>query len=218
MKKTPISIMLADDHMMFRSALHMRLDAEPDLTVIASVDDAQGAIEQATSLQPDIALLDIDMPGQCSFEAARQIKISSPETRIAFISGFDNDQYIEQVLALNASGYILKTESPEALANAIRSMMSGSKYFSGQLRSRMLSNPSGNRSQREKTRLGTLTRREREVLRYIAQGMSKKQIAILIHLSPRTVEAHCRRLMEKLAIHDRVELARYAIREGFAEV
>jgi len=214
----PVSILLADDHALVRGTLRSHLEIEPDMTVVADVGDADEALAQAKKLNPNIVLLDIDMPGTLCFEAARRIKIFCPETRILFLSAFSSDRYIEQALAVEASGYITKGEPPEVVVRAIRSVMTGAAYYSPQVQTRFVVDERGVRlAQPTQTRVSSLSQREMEVLRYIARGLSKKQIAALMHISVSTVDAHSARLMNKLDIHDRVELARYAIREGLAE-
>lgn len=214
----PISILLADDHEMVRAMLARWLDAESDLEVVASVDNADDAISEAARLRPAIILMDIDMPGRHCFDAARTIKEQWPDTRIIFLSAFSNDRFIEDALAVQASGYVTKDEPPETVIHAIRQAVSGAAYFSPKVQARIVVDPRGARlAQEKKSRVSTLTRREMEVLRYVARGLSKKEIAGTMHVGVKTVEHHANSLMGKLDIHDRVELARFAIREGVAE-
>ncbi|MFQ5429793.1 MAG: LuxR C-terminal-related transcriptional regulator, partial [Phycisphaerae bacterium] len=181
----------------------------------ASADEA---LRIAARKNPDIILMDIDMPGLSCFEAARSLSIQQPELRIIFLSAFLHDKYIEQALEAQAHGYITKREPPEQVVAAIREVVSGGAYFSSEVQSRIVVDSSGAKLRHEsRSRASTLSRRELEVLRYIARGAGKKQIASITHLSVKTVEHHTTRLMAKLDIHDRVELTRFAIREGLAE-
>jgi DNA-binding NarL/FixJ family response regulator len=166
-----------------------------------------------------VALLDIDMPGLSSFEAARTIGIHSPATRIIFLSAFVRDHYVEQAVEVKASGYLTKTQSPEAVADAIRLVASGSTCYAPEVQMRIvLDNDCPRLDRSERSLLSGLTSRELEVLRQIAAGHSKKEIAGLLHLSEKTVETHSQRVMDKLDIHDRVGLARFAIREGLSQL
>jgi DNA-binding NarL/FixJ family response regulator len=214
----PISILVADDHALIRSMLESQLAAEPDMKVVASVADARRAVEEARALAPDVVLMDIDMPGLLSFEAARTIRRYCSTTRVIFLSAFFHDRYIEEALRAEASGYVTKNESPGALVAAIRKVSRGFTYFSPEVQDRLVVGVDGlSLKRRPRTRGLLLTDRETETLRYVAQGLSKKEIAGLMDLSVRTVDAHVRNVMTKLNIHDRVELTRFAIREGLAE-
>lgn len=214
-----ISVLLVDDHALVRDSLANWLRAEEGITVVGEVGTADEAVAMAIQHQPDIVLMDIDMPGLLSFEAARIIRMRSERTRIVFLSAFSSDRYIEDALVAEAAGYITKTQPPEAVVKAVRSVAAGGVYFSPEIQRRIVVDSGGARLGREgKTRVSALTPRELEVLRYLARGLSKKQIAGTMHLSVKTVDNHSASLMAKLDIHDRVELARFAIREGLAEV
>ncbi|MFQ5490210.1 MAG: response regulator [Phycisphaerae bacterium] len=213
-----ISVLLADDHAMVRDTLRDRLNRESDIRVLAVVADADAAIARACELKPDIVVLDIDMPGQVSFAAARSIKSQCPDTRIMFLSAFFHDSYIEDALAAGATGYVTKDEPPDVLITAIRRAVRGVAYFSPKVQGRIVVGTHGVQFDGAvRSRLGTLTPRESEIIRYIARGLSKKEIGTVMHISVKTVNRHCENLMTKLDIHDRVELTRFAIREGLAE-
>jgi DNA-binding NarL/FixJ family response regulator len=214
-----IKVLIADDHALLLEAVGERLSQEPDLTVVSRVYNADDAVVMAARHQPDVVLLDIDLPGKASFDAARQIKADRPETHVVYLSAFSNDRYIEDALRSGCSGYLTKDEPMETVIQAIRSAVDNGAYYSPRIRERLVVDP-------EKgltldidgvTKASTLTPRELEVLRYLAQGMSKKQIAGKVHRSVSTIDKHVENLMRKLEIHDRVELARYAIREGLIE-
>jgi len=214
----PITVILADDHAMLRATLANCLDNAPDMKVVASVGDAEAALAEALKLKPDVVVLDIDMPGLVSFDAARRLRARCPEIRIVFLSAFFHDRYIEQALAVQASGYVTKNEPPASLLDAIRSAVSGACYYSPEVLSRIVVTPQGAMlPSSRRSRASTLTQRELEVLRYLARGLAKKEIASLMHISVNTVNRHSDSLMAKLDIHDRVQLAGFAIREGLAE-
>ena len=213
-----LAILIADDHALVRKTLRRTLETEPDLFVVADVATTDEAIAEARRQKPDIVLLDVDMPGVVSFDAARTIRSENPAVRVVFLSAYFQDRYIAQALAVGASGYVTKNEPPEVLIQAIRDVAAGSAYYSPEVRARIVLDASGSGlGQAVRARAGALTERELQVLRYVARGMSKREIADVLHLSERTVNCHCASLMTKLNIHDRVELARYAIREGLIE-
>jgi len=213
-----ISILIADDHDSVRELLKYRLDSQADMKVVAHVGDADAAAVQASTLQPDIVLMDIDMPGLSAFAAAERIGSACPKTRIIFFTAFIRDRFIEQALAVQAWGYVTKTETADVVVKAIRNVASGFAYFSPAVQARLVMGPKGPRLAQENQSLSSsLTDREREVLCYIARGMPKKDIADTMCVSVKTVDFHCSNLMDKLRIHDRVELARFAIREGLID-
>ncbi|TWT45755.1 Transcriptional regulatory protein LiaR [Phycisphaerae bacterium RAS1] len=212
-----ISVVLADDHAMVRDALAAWFAGQPDIKIVATAETTNEAVAAAVMHSPDVALLDIDMPGILAFDAAREIRRRSPNTRILFVSGFLSDRYIEQALAAGAGGYLTKGESPEKIAEAIRAMAAGAASFSADVQERIVIGPDGPHAAGGRTRAATLSPRELSVLRYVAQGMPKKEIAVLMNIGMKTVEKHVENIMRKLDIHDRVELARFAIREGMAE-
>lgn len=214
----PVSVLLVDDHALVRDSLSNWLRSEDDINVVASVGSADEAIAEALRFKPDIVLMDIDMPGLLCFDAAQVIRTRCPSTRILFLSAFFSDRYIEDALAAGASGYLTKGVAPEAVVKAVRDVAHGGVSFSPEVQQRLVIDSGGVRlGAATKTRVSTLTPRELEVLRYLARGLSKKEIAATMHLSVKTVDNHSASLMSKLDIHDRVELARFAIREGLAE-
>jgi DNA-binding NarL/FixJ family response regulator len=215
---TTIRVILADDHALVRSTLAEWLRTQSDLKVDAQVNNADDAVNEAIRLAPNVVVLDIDMPGLSCFDAARTIRSRLPQTKIVFLSAFLHDRYIDEALRCGASAFLTKGESPQKVAEAIRTVANGGAFFSPEVQGRMVIDSGGVRlADGPTTRVQTLTQRELEVLRYIARGMSKKEIANVMHLSVKTVDNHSTSLMSKLDIHDRVELARFAIREGLAE-
>ena len=213
-----IRILLVDDHALVREALAVQLSNMVEFDVVGMAEDAGDGLNAAIDLSPDVVVMDIDMPGMICFDAAERIKSRLEEVKIIFLSSAFHDHYIESALKIGASGYLHKGEPTETLAMAIREVAAGGFYFSDEIRDRIVEKDgSYSLAEGAKMRSKTLTDREVEVLRYLARGLTKKEIAGLMHLSPKTIESHCARLMDKLDIHDRVELARYAIREGLTE-
>lgn len=219
LKLKRVRIVLIDDHAMVRDSLASWLSQETDIEVVAVAPDADAGTEAVLDMRPDVVLMDIDMPGLSCFDAARQILRQLPEVHIVFLSAFTNDSYIQQALAVEARGYLTKRETPGTIVEAIRSIVQGGVHFSKEVQGRIVIDGEKVRLEQagEATCGSTLTARELEVLRYIARGMAKKDIGTTMHLSVKTVENHSNSIMTKLRIHNRVELARYAIREGLAE-
>jgi DNA-binding NarL/FixJ family response regulator len=212
-----IKVLLADDHTLVRRAVGRVLHESPSIAVVAEVGNADDAIAAALRYQPNVVVLDIDMPGIASFDAARTITARVPNAKILFLSAFTHDRYIEAALAAGALGYLSKNEPPEKVVEAIRAVAVGQCYFSPEVQSRLVIDSDGVHLGQSTSRASLLTNREMEVLRYIARGLSKKEIAKTMHLSVKTVENHSASIMSRLDIHDRVELTRFAIREGLIE-
>lgn len=217
----PITVLLVDDHAMLREALSARLASKIDIEVAGTAGTADEGVALAQRLEPAVVLMDIDMPGRICFAAAKDIVALNPQTRMIYLSAFSSDRYIQDALEAHALSYLTKDQSPEVVVHAIRQAAQGLSTFSPSVRDRLtvgknnkLTLAAGDAPQ---TKASTLTPRELEMLRYLARGMSKKEIAATIHRSYGTVDKHVEKLMNKLDIHDRVELARFAIREGLAE-
>ncbi|MBI5866374.1 MAG: response regulator transcription factor [Planctomycetes bacterium] len=213
-----ISILLADDHKLVRDTFAHWLSGIEDFRVVGVAANAESAVLEAVRTQPDLAILDVDMPGAGSFQAASTIRIRTPKTRVLFLSAYSNDRYIEQAIGAGASGYASKSEPLETVEKAIRAVVRGERYFSPEAMSRIVvERDRAGSAGTIQTRRSSLTDREIEVLRYLARGMAKKEIATVMSLSLGTVNNHAANLMRKLDIHDRVELTRFAIREGLIE-
>ncbi len=213
-----VRILLVDDHALLRDALGERLHREDSLDVVGTASTAEEAIELARSLRPDIILMDIDMPGLTCFEAAKRILQEREHVRIVFLSAYTHDHYIEEALSVGAMGYLTKAEPPDRVISAIREVAEDHTCFSDAVLNRIVFEDCGAKlATTGKSRVSTLTNREVEILRYLARGLGKKEIARIVHVSTKTVDKHTENLMRKLDIHDRVELARFAIREGLAE-
>lgn len=213
-----IRILIADDHTLVRRSLARFVTDTAQIEVVADVGSADEAIDAAIRHTPDVAVFDIDMPGISSFDAARTIHARSPKTKFLFLSAFTHDRYIDAALGCGALGYLTKTEPPENVVRAIRAVAAGQSFFSAEVQQRIVIGEDGvHLAQEAPGSISSLTNREVEVLRYIATGMSKKEIAQTMHLSVKTVENHAASIMARLDLHDRVALTRFAIREGLIE-
>jgi DNA-binding NarL/FixJ family response regulator len=211
-----IRVLVVDDHAIVRGALTERLQREHGISVAGTAATGDEAIRQAAECRPDVVLMDIDMPGVLCFDAAQTILSLVPEARLVFLSGFVSDRYIEQALAVCARGYLVKRESLDTVVDAVREVAAGGVAFSDDVHARLVVDGHHARLAEPgpRTRVNTLTPRESEVLIYLARGLAKKEIGGLMHISTKTVDHHTVQIMNKLEIHDRVELARFAIREG----
>ena len=207
-------VLLTDDHTLFRQAIRTLLSAEPDLEVVGEAANAAESVAFAQQLRPDIVLMDIGMAGMSSFEATRQIRRDRPETRVLFLSMYDDEDYLAESMEIGASGYVLKDSPAEQLLTGIREIQRGGSYLSPRLLTRLVD---GFRMQgrgiERQPRFGTLTKREREILKLLAEGKSVKEIASGFDLSVKTVEAHKFNLMRKLDIHNKAQLVQYAIQK-----
>ena len=209
-----IKILLTDDHTLFRQGIRTLLSAETDLEVVGESGNAMDAVALAQQVRPDVILMDIGMPGMSSFEATRLIRKDRPDTKVVFLSMYDDDDYLAECVEMGASGYVLKDSPAEQLVTAIREVARGGSYLSPRLLTRLVDDlRSQNRGQPRQPRFGTLTKREREILKLLAEGKSVKEIAGVFILSVKTVEAHKFNLMRKLDIHNKAQLVQYAIQK-----
>jgi DNA-binding NarL/FixJ family response regulator len=209
-----IRVLITDDHAMFRQGVRTLLAAEPDLEVAGEAKDAAEAVSMSRQSRPDVVLMDIGMTGMSSFEATRVIRKERPETRVVFLSMYDDDEYLAECVSIGASGYILKESPAEQLLTAIREVHRGGSYLSPRLLTRLVDDfRTQGREPIRQPRFGTLTKREREILKMLAEGQSVKEIATAFELSVKTVEAHKFNLMRKLDIHNKAQLVQYAIQK-----
>ncbi len=210
--KSPVRILLADDHAIVRDGLRSLLSSD-GLQVVAQATDGREAVRLAREHQPDLAILDVSMPILNGIDAAREIGSASPKTQAILLTVHSEDQYVMEAVRAGIRGYVLKTQVTEDLMRAIREVAGGALYLSPSVSETVL------RALRAKSHASAdpLTPREREVLRLIADGKTTKQVAQLLGVSAKTADAHRTRLMAKLDIHETATLVRYAIRRGLIE-
>ncbi|MBZ5721520.1 MAG: response regulator transcription factor [Acidobacteriia bacterium] len=210
---------LVDDHTLFREGLRRLLESEADLEVVGEAGNAVEALSKIRELRPDVALMDIGMPGMSSFEAARLIEKNLPGTRIIFLTMFEDEEYLQQALNVGAAGYMLKDAPAANLISAVREVHQGRQCLSPRVaeklgdesRARFQASPGPERG-------SALTPREREVVKMIAEGNSVREIAGLLGLSAKTVEVHKFNLMRKLRIHNKAHLVTYAIQKKIVKI
>ncbi len=210
-----IRIVLVDDHTLFRQGIRTLLSAEPDIEIVGEAGNAADAVTVAGQARPDVILMDIGMNGMSSFEATRQIRKERPETRVIFLSMYDDEDYLAECVDIGANGYVLKESPADQLLTAVREVHRGGSYLSPRLLTRLVADfrASGRDGIPRQPRFATLTKREREILKMLAEGSSVKDIATYFQLSVKTVEAHKFNLMRKLDIHNKAQLVQYAIQK-----
>jgi DNA-binding NarL/FixJ family response regulator len=215
-------IVLIDDHEIVRLGLSHVINAEKDLEVIAQSGDAQSGLHEILSHKPDIAVVDINMPGMNVFDMVRTALVQMPQLKVIFLTAYSTDSNVEKALSAGASGFVTKSESLGNIVIAIREVLAGhTPYLSSDVKQRMVllgriskdaTTEAIAKSMSSKKNL--LSPREVEVLSCVARGQSAKQIAGTLHISAKTVERHKSNIMSKLSLHTQVDLTRYAIREG----
>ena len=213
-----VRVLLVDDHTFVREMLERLFVRSELFEVVGKANSADEALEILEAVEVDVVIMDIDMPGGDCFEAAQRIRSGPSRADVLFLSAHVKDRFIESALKVGSRAYVTKTDSATALVAAVRTVAAGGSYFSPEVCKRLVVDderaPAGLDVEAARTKLGLLTPREIEILRLVARGLAKKQIAIKFDISRKTVDKHCENLMTKLDIHDRVKLARYAIREG----
>ncbi len=216
-----VRIVLADDHAILREGIRALLEDQPDMTVVGEAADGRIAVELARELQPTLIVMDIGMPLLNGLEATRQIKRECPQVAVLVLTMHDNEEYVSQILAAGASGYVLKRAASSELVMAIRAVASGQSYLSPAVTRLLIEGYIGRRPAEPAIVVDpfeSLTSREREVLQLVAEGHTNSQIAKLLNISLKTVKAHRSNLMHKLGLHDRGELIKLAIQRGIIEV
>lgn len=213
-----IHILLADDHTILRAGLKMMLNAQPDMEVVGEAHDGRQAIQETQRLQPDIVLMDITMPDMNGIVATRQIKKLVPDVKVLVLTMHENDEYVFQALRAGASGYMLKEAADTELITALHVVQSGQFYLSPTAQSVMVGDYLQRvRTGEERDSYSNLTEREREILKLVAEGYTNNQIAEQLVISPKTVDTHRTHVMDKLNLHSRAELVKYAMRRGLLE-
>lgn len=211
----PLRVLLADDHTLIRAGLRLVVEQQPDFTVVGEAEDGRQAVAMAESLQPDVVVMDIGMPGLNGIEACRQIRESRPQTEVVMLSMHSDEGYVLRSLKAGARAYLLKDSAEADLARAIRAAVEGKSFFSPAVGKVLLED-----YMRKLQRTGAedsyelLSAREREILQLVAEGKSSKEIANLLNLSVYTVETHRAKLMQKLNLRSVPEVILYAVRKG----
>jgi DNA-binding NarL/FixJ family response regulator len=219
MKK--IKILIADDHNIVREGLRALFRSAPGFAVIGEASDGEEVVRLADQLDPDVVIIDISMPKVNGIEATRRIKENNPAAKVLILTIHEGEEYVYQMIRAGANGYLLKNAGKKELFAAVQAVVEGERFFSPGISKLMLDEfirqvrePKAVKPSPEQQ----LTKRETEILRYIAQGLTNKKIAEKLFLSVRTVNTHRANLMQKLNIHDTAGLVRYAIQNGIVDI
>jgi RNA polymerase sigma factor (sigma-70 family) len=213
-----IRVLLADDHAMMRHGLRGILDAQDDIEVAGEAEDGLAAVEEAIRLRPDVVVMDIRMPRLDGIEATRRLVAQDSERfRVLVLTTFDLDEYVYEALHAGASGFMLKDAPLERLADAVRTVAAGEALLAPELTRRLIErHVTATKSEAAlRERIGELTEREREILRLLTRGLSNAEIGSELFLSEATVKTHVTRVLQKLAVRDRVQAVVLAYESGF---
>ena len=217
-KLKKIRVLLVDDHTILREGLRTILNAQPHIIVIAEAEDGRRGVKMACELEPDIVLMDISLPLLNGLEATRQIKKYRPEIQVIILSMHENEEFIRNALSLGAMGYILKDADSKEIMDAIQVVMNDDRVLSPAITRLVAADYLRWGDIRKGESIDGLSPREREVLQLIAEGYTNKEIAEILSISIKTVQAHRYNLMGKLDLHDRGELIKYAIQKKIIEI
>ncbi|BCS34840.1 DNA-binding response regulator [Luteitalea sp. TBR-22] len=210
---TPLRVVVTDDHALVRAGIRALLDRMPEVEVVAEGGTGEEALALVEALEPDVLLIDVALPGLSGLEVAARVRATHPRVKVIVLSIHDNEEYVMQALSAGAVGYLLKDAAASQLDLALAAVARNETYLSPAISRRVIDEYVSRVGGREPSSEG-LTPRQREVVRFIAQGKSVKEIAFLLDLSVKTVETHRAQAMERLGIHDVAGLVRYAMRTG----
>lgn len=212
-----IKVLLADDHAIIREGLRSMINAQPDMEVVGEADNGLAAWLKAKELRPDVAVMDVSMPEMNGAEAAERLRQDCPQVKVLALTVHEDKGYLRRLLKAGACGYVLKRAAVDDLARALRVVASGGTYIDPALAERVVGGYLRTHSGAGAARRGELSDRETEVLRLVAWGYSNKEMAAQLDISVRTVETYKVRLMEKLDFHNRSEIVRYALQQGWLQ-
>ena len=211
-----IKVLVADDHTVVREGIRHVLERTPGFTVVAEAASGADALRLAVTTQPDVAVLDVSMPGMSGLKVAAELRRTVPEARVLILSMYDNPEYVLEAVRAGAHGYILKDSAATDLRKAVEAVNAGESFFSPVIARRLSEAERGLLDRESRTgSLQQLTGRERDVLAGIARGLTNKEIAAELGISHRTVETHRESLMRKLRIHTVAGLTKFALETGF---
>ena len=219
MDHPPIRVVVVDDHRVVVESLSALLDLLPDFTVVGTATTVDEGAEIVLRTRPDVALFDVDFPGRDSFDVVPQLMKRAPSTRMAFLTAHLSDVFVSQAVRMDVGGYLLKDEQSAEVCAAIKRLHAGEYVFSDAVRDRLTwDSVSGRYNARADSMLCGLSVQQLSILRHLARGESVKEIARILGRYEKSIDSHKYRIMHRLGIHDRVELCRYAIREGLTVV
>jgi two-component system, NarL family, response regulator NreC len=213
-----INVFICDDHALFRDGLKAILREEPDVEIVGDAKDGREAVERVLKLRPDVVLMDVEMPELNGFEATRRITQAERKVKVLILTMYQEEEVVARCLDAGASGYVLKDASASQLVHAIETVHRGGKYLSPGALQQVVTHYLEGGERPGTTRYDTLSPREREIFKLLADGLSVKEIAARLGLSVKTIDVHKYNLMRKLDIHDRAGLIKYAIQKKLIRV
>jgi DNA-binding NarL/FixJ family response regulator len=212
--ETPIRVLLADDHPIVRAGIRAELEKLPQVQIVGEASDGRQAIDLTGTLQPNLVFMDISMKGLNGLEATARIVKEFPKVRVVILSMHQNEEYFWQALKAGASGYLLKKAATSELSTAVSRVLAGEIFLTREISTRLVKKFPLQQIAHQKSPLEQLTDRQREILQLIAEGQTTKAIALILKVSPKTVEYHRAKLMERLNIFDIPGLVRFALQSG----
>ncbi|HKQ61015.1 MAG TPA: response regulator transcription factor [Candidatus Polarisedimenticolaceae bacterium] len=212
-----IRVLIADDHAILREGLRALLAATEDIEVVGEAADGHEALERCARLRPDVLLIDVAMPGLGGLEATLQLRREQPEVKVVVLTQYDDQEYVQRFLQARVSGYLLKQSAGTELAAAIRAAARGGLVLDPAVAQQALAAPAAAASGGSRD-YDALTDREKQVLKLVAEGRSNKEVATLLGISVKTAMSHREHIMDKLDLHSRTELIKFALRAGVIRV
>jgi DNA-binding NarL/FixJ family response regulator len=213
MKK--IRVLLADDHQVVRDGLKLLINNHPEMRVVGEAANGKEVLQQAHQLKPDVVVMDLSMPELNGLQATERLKSDLPQVKVVALTGHEDETYLNQLCKAGASGYVLKRSAGEQLIHALGAVARGGVYYEPALAAKALARQLNPLTTPRETAGADLSEREKEVLTFVAWGYSNKEIAGQLKLSTKTVETYKARISEKLRLHTRAEMVRYALRRGW---
>ena len=216
--ETAIRVLVVDDHAVVREGIRSVLERQPGFEVVGEAADGASALKLAKSVNPDVVVLDVSMPGGSGLRTAAELRTEAPEARVLILSMYDNAEYVMEAVRAGASGYLLKDSAATELRNAVTKVHEGESYYSGAVAEKLTAAKRGELDRESRAgQLGLLSGREREVLAGIARGLTNKETGNELGISHRTVETHRESLMRKLRIHTVAGLTKFALETGLVK-
>ena len=213
-----IRVLLVDDHAIVREGVKMILAKEPDFEVVGEAQDGRQALELVERMKPNVVVMDISMPEMGGIEATQQVKERYAGVNVIALTMHEDESYVFKLLRAGAAGYVLKRAAAQDLVQAVRAAAKGEAFLYPSVARKVVEDYLKRvEAGEERERYDGLTEREKEILTHIAEGLSNQQIAQKLYISIKTVQTHRAHILEKLGLHDRTELVRYAIRKGLIE-
>ena len=211
---SPVTVLLADDHTLVRAGIRSLIEELPGVRIVAEASDGREAVALATSLRPDLVVMDISMPELSGIEATARLREELPATRVLILSMHSSEDFVRRALAAGASGYLVKDSAPLELRLAVEAIARGEVYVSSRVSGALLSALRMGNASPASARMDALTTRQREILQMIAEGKSTKEIAFALTVSTKTIESHRAAIMQRLGIRDIAGLVIYAVRNN----